>query len=704
MVFSSSVFLFYFLPLFLICYFALPFKNLVLLVFSLFFYAWGEGLYVLLMIASGIGNWALARWIADNSGSRARAILAIGVALNLAGLFVFKYLGFFVESWNDIVPAATLRVPYIHLPIGISFFTFHAISYLVDVYRGDFKAERDPVKVLLYIAMFPQLIAGPIVRFGTVRKEIHERVVTVEKFALGLKFFIIGLGQKVLIANTLAVPVDAIYKIPVENLDAPLAWLANAGYALQIYFDFAGYSNMAIGLGLMIGIYFPLNFNYPYIAQSITEFWRRWHITLSTWFRDYLYIPLGGSRAGAYRTYFNLMVVFLLCGLWHGAKWTFVVWGLYHGFFLILERAGLGAALQRIGSEFRHLYVILVVTVGWVFFRADDLSQALSHLRAMAGFGSGDGIAHHVWLHLQPDVALALIIGAVGSTPYLANLGQRIVAYAGSLRRGRREMLDAAGGGAHVRGALRDPASVRAFDRGRQLQPVHLLPLLDRAMRQQLPALGLSLGRLPSVLLAVAVLATLFAPALIQLTGRQTDPSFLDNRPPARMPALPSSFSLGALGQFRKELIAFIDDNFGLRAEMVKLNIRVRSAIGVSAIPGLFKGKEGWFFLKTDSDVLDQVRALNRFTDEELDEWIDLMEAQQRWVKAQGAAMVIVVAPNQHTIYPERMPLYVNRVWPETRLDQIMRRLQERGSSLVVVDPRRDLWAARQQNLALSQI
>jgi alginate O-acetyltransferase complex protein AlgJ len=218
-------------------------------------------------------------------------------------------------------------------------------------------------------------------------------------------------------------------------------------------------------------------------------------------------------------------------------------------------------------------------------------------------------------------------------------------------------------------------------------------------MRQQLPALGVSLGRLPSALLTIAVLATLFAPALIQLTGRQTDPSFLDNRPPARMPALPSSFSLGALGQFRKELIAFIDDNFGLRAEMVKLNIRVRSAIGVSAIPGMFMGKEGWFFLKTDSDVLDQVRALNRFTDEELDEWIDLMEAQQRWVKAQGAAMVVVVAPNQHTIYPEYLPRYVNRVWPETRLDQIMRRLKERGSNLVVVDPRSDLWAAKERAL-----
>jgi alginate O-acetyltransferase complex protein AlgI len=449
MVFSSSVFLFYFLPLFLILYFTLPFKNLVLLVFSLFFYAWGEGLYVLLMIASGIGNWAAARWIAANldSPSRARVILGLGVALNLTGLVVFKYLGFVVESWNEIVPAASLRVPYIHLPIGISFFTFHAISYLVDVYRGDFKAERDPVKVLLYIAMFPQLIAGPIVRFGTVAKEIHERVVTIEKFALGLKFFIIGLGQKVLIANTLALPVDAIYRIPAENLDAPLAWLAAAGYGLQIYFDFAGYSNMAIGLGLMIGIYFPLNFNYPYIAQSITEFWRRWHITLSTWFRDYLYIPLGGNREGAYRTYLNLLAVFLLCGLWHGAKWTFVVWGLYHGFFLVLERAGLASVLRRVGSEFRHLYAILVVTIGWVFFRADDLWQAASHLQAMAGLGSGDGIAHHVWLHLQPDVALALIIGAIGSTPYLADLGQRIVAYAASLQGGRRQALDAAGGG-----------------------------------------------------------------------------------------------------------------------------------------------------------------------------------------------------------------------------------------------------------------
>jgi alginate O-acetyltransferase complex protein AlgI len=451
MVFSSAVFLFYFLPAFLIVYFLTPWKNAVLLVFSLFFYAWGEGIYVLLMIGSGLINHAVAWWIAHSARNRARWVLAFGVTLNLSALIFFKYFGFLVSSLNSVL-ASPLPVPDIHLPIGISFFTFHAISYLVDVYRGDFPAERNPINVLMYIAMFPQLIAGPIVRFGTVRKEIHARVVTVEKFALGLKFFILGLGQKVLIANTLAVPVDAIYKIPVEHLDAALSWLAAVSYTLQIYFDFAGYSNMAIGLGLMLGIYFPLNFNYPYISQSVTEFWRRWHITLSTWYRDYLYIPLGGSRAGSFRTYFNLMLVFLLCGLWHGASWTFAIWGFYHGLFLILERLGLSNLLLRIGQEYRHLYTLLVVIVGWVFFRATDLAQAVGHLTAMIGFGSGKGIAYHVWLYLHPDVALALIIGALGSTPYLSRLGQRIIERANRQPRALTEALPALSGWVMVAG------------------------------------------------------------------------------------------------------------------------------------------------------------------------------------------------------------------------------------------------------------
>ncbi|MEA2879125.1 MAG: alginate O-acetyltransferase complex protein AlgI [Hyphomicrobiales bacterium] len=426
MVFSSPVFLFYFLPLFLICYFLLPYKNAVTLAFSLIFYAWGEGVYVLLMIASGVANYAFALWIAEAEGNRKPAVLAVGVAANLAALIFFKYAGFLVTALNAVLPVS-LPVPAVHLPIGISFFTFHAISYLVDVYRGDFRAERNVLNVLLYIALFPQLIAGPIVRFGTVRKEIHQRTVTFEKFALGLKFFVIGLGQKVLLANTLATPVDAIFKLPVESLDAWLAWLAVAAYTLQIYFDFAGYSNMAIGLGLMIGLYFPLNFNYPYISQSITEFWRRWHISLSTWFRDYLYIPLGGNRHGSLRTYANLLTVFVLCGLWHGASATFLIWGLYHGLFLVIERLGFNRVLARTLPELRHLYALLVVMIGWVFFRADNLGQALGFLKAMAGFGRGDGIIHSVWERLLPDVALALAIGALAATPYLAQVGRRLV-------------------------------------------------------------------------------------------------------------------------------------------------------------------------------------------------------------------------------------------------------------------------------------
>lgn len=433
MVFSSTVFLFYFLPLFLVLYFSLPWKNAVLLVFSLVFYAWGEGVFVFLMIASGIMNYYFARRIAEARPEIVNWVLGAGVALNLLSLIVFKYSGFLVESINHLLMLTLggrqflLPAVQLHLPIGISFFTFHAISYLVDVRRGDFPAERDPIKVLLYISMFPQLVAGPIVRFGTVKKEIHERKMTIDKFAIGIKFFIIGLAQKALIANTLALPVDSIHSLPVQSLNAGLAWLSAVGYTLQMYFDFAGYSNMAIGLGLLMGLYFRLNFNYPYISQSITEFWRRWHMTLSSWFRDYLYIPLGGNRAGPFRTYLNLVVVFLLCGLWHGANWTFAIWGLWHGFFLVLERLRLSALLERVGPEFRHLYVLLVVTAGWVFFRANDLPTALAHLQAMAGFGSGDGIVHNVWHQLKPDVALAMLFGGLAATPYLAGLGRRIV-------------------------------------------------------------------------------------------------------------------------------------------------------------------------------------------------------------------------------------------------------------------------------------
>jgi alginate O-acetyltransferase complex protein AlgI len=451
MVFSSPIFLFYFLPLFLVLYFATAYKNLVLLLFSLFFYAWGEGLYVLLLIASGFANYVFARKIAEAASKRrAQTMLVFGVVSNLAGLFFFKYLGFVVAFLDSALPGLQWPDPDVHLPIGISFFSFHAISYLVDVYRGEFPAERHPVNVLLYISMFPQLIAGPIVRFGTVRKEVHQREATVQKFAVGVKFFIIGLAQKVLIANTLAVPVDAVFKIPNESLTASLTWLGAVGYTLQIYFDFAGYSNMAIGLGLMVGLYFPLNFNYPYISQSITEFWRRWHITLSTWFRDYLYIPLGGNRKGSLRTYANLMLVFVLCGLWHGASWTFLAWGIYHGAFLVIERLGFGSFLARSAREVRHAYALLVVIFGWVLFRAESFPQAWHFVAAMVGAGTGDGRIYHVGLYLRTDVILALIIGAIAATPYLSHLGKRILDRAAKLHGHTSGVLPATSGWATV--------------------------------------------------------------------------------------------------------------------------------------------------------------------------------------------------------------------------------------------------------------
>ncbi|MEO5558678.1 MAG: MBOAT family O-acyltransferase, partial [Dokdonella sp.] len=332
MVFSSIVFLFYFLPIFLAAYRFLPCKQVVLVVFSLAFYAYGEVLYAGVMIGSVLANHRLALWIDACDGRARRGAVTIGVGVNLAALAWFKYAGFLYLIGAQVLPHVfSGPVPQVHLPLGISFFTFHAISYLVDVYRRDTPPERRLLDVATYITMFPQLIAGPIVRFHEIRAEIHERHAGSAGFARGVQLIVIGLAQKVLIANVVAVPANAAFALDPAQLDAAGAWLGALCYTLQIYFDFCGYSTMAIGLALMLGFHFPQNFNHPYIAQSITEFWRRWHMSLSAWFRDYLYVPLGGNRRGAWITCRNLLIVFLLCGLWHGANWTFVVWGLWHG-------------------------------------------------------------------------------------------------------------------------------------------------------------------------------------------------------------------------------------------------------------------------------------------------------------------------------------------------------------------------------------
>ena len=433
MVFSSTVFLFLFLPLILALYFVMPQRgrNLLLLAASLLFYAWGEGFYVAIMLVSIAMNYvagrAVDRWREVSAG---KVILLIAIAANLLLLGVFKYANFVVDNLN--LALAPLGLPEVqldpvHLPIGISFFTFQAMSYVIDVYRRQSAVQHNPINSALYISLFPQLIAGPIVRYHDIARQLVSRRITLDLFASGITLFIIGLGKKMLIANPMGGVADQIFAIPEEHLSAPLCWLGMVCYTLQIYFDFSGYSDMAIGLGRLFGFRFLINFNYPYIAQSIQEFWRRWHISLSRWFRDYLYIPLGGNRKGPWRTYFNLMTVFILCGLWHGASWNFVIWGLIHGCFLILERTGpVARGLSRIGRPLRHTYVLLVVMMAWVFFRADSLDYALSFVQALWGFGADQGLEYHTWLYLDREVLLVLVVGIIGSTPLLPGVRAQV--------------------------------------------------------------------------------------------------------------------------------------------------------------------------------------------------------------------------------------------------------------------------------------
>lgn len=440
MVFSSTVFLFLFLPLVLGFYFSIPgirFRNLFLLFASLFFYAWGENVVVWLAIASIGVNYFLALAIANNPHPPARKfILAIAIGVNLGFLAWFKYSTFLGETARAIAPQLIFFVPsVVSLPLGISFFTFQALSYVADVYRQQVKVQNNPLNLALYIFFFPQLIAGPIVRYLDLEKQLIKRSISIEIFATGVRRFILGLGKKMLIANTLAVPVNAIFSLPSQGLNSSVAWLGITCYTLQIYFDFSGYSDMAIGLGLLFGFQLPENFNYPYISQSIREFWQRWHISLSSWFRDYLYIPLGGNRCSRTRTYLNLFIVFFLCGLWHGASWNFALWGLFHGSFIVIERLMLRRSLffpkpkllEWMGLAVRHLYALLVVMVGWIFFRAETLDDAGYFLSAMVGLNKGTSM-ESVGNYFNVEIGLTMIVGAIASTPvlpYLLNCYQK---------------------------------------------------------------------------------------------------------------------------------------------------------------------------------------------------------------------------------------------------------------------------------------
>jgi alginate O-acetyltransferase complex protein AlgI len=421
MLFSTPLFIFLFLPLVLGIYFVVPAKlrNLLLAIFSLLFYAWGEGVYVIIMIVSMSFNYVFGILIHDYR-HRARWVLAIAVAVNLGMLVYFKYAVFIIQNVGLMLEPLGMQkiaLDTMHLPLGISFFTFHSISYLIDIYRKDAPAQKNPIDMALYISFFPQLIAGPIIRYHDISDQLRNRIVLAEDFAIGIRRFVIGLGKKVIIANTLAVPADQIFSLPPDQLTFSLAWLGIICYTLQIYFDFSGYSDMAIGLARMFGFRFLENFNYPYVSRSIQEFWHRWHISLSNWFRDYLYIPLGGNRVKPWRVYFNLVLVFFLCGLWHGASWNFVIWGMLHGIFLVLERFGLATFINKAGRWLGHTYALLIVIIGWIFFRSEGLHSALLYLNAMAGFSKSSGLEYHVSLYLNQEVMFVLMLAIIGATP-----------------------------------------------------------------------------------------------------------------------------------------------------------------------------------------------------------------------------------------------------------------------------------------------
>ena len=427
MLFTEPTFLFLFLPVLLGAYFVTRvherYANWLLLIASVLFYAKGGGGFTWLMLGSIAFNYWMAMLVdraKQVSPARARLVLSGAIATNLVVLAWFKYANFFADNLTTLLGMLGTSGPTLGkvlLPIGISFYTFHAISYVVDVYRGDATAQKSPVHAALYLLLFPQLIAGPIIRYKDIAHQLARRVVSLDDFVYGIRRFIIGLGKKVLIANIVAVPADGIFALPADKLIGPYAWAGIICYTLQIYFDFSGYSDMAIGLGRMFGFTFPENFRWPYIADSVQEFWRRWHMSLSSWFRDYMYVPLGGNRVAPWKTYRNLVTVFFLCGLWHGASWNFVVWGLFHGTFLVIERLGPGKLLTRLPRSARHLYLLVVVLVGWVFFRSANLTSAVMYLQTMFGFGHGEMPPLRLSWYLTREVRLAMLAGFIGATP-----------------------------------------------------------------------------------------------------------------------------------------------------------------------------------------------------------------------------------------------------------------------------------------------
>ncbi len=432
MIFSSLLFLFRFLPAVLVLYYLAPrpLRNLVLLLCSLVFYAWGEPVYIILMIVSILvsytGGILVDRFKTQGKRRAARAALLGSSVVSLSLLGFFKYADFLIGT-VDSLTGAGINLLKIALPIGISFYTFQTMSYTIDVYRGEAKVQKNLISFGAYVTMFPQLIAGPIVQYKTIDRQLRTRKETAGQFAYGIHRFMIGLGKKVLLANNAGALWDTVSSMEHTQIPVVMSWMGLAAYTFQLYFDFSAYSDMAIGLGHMFGFRFLENFNYPYISKSITEFWRRWHISLSTWFRDYVYIPLGGNRVGVWKHIRNILVVWMLTGIWHGASWNFVLWGLYYGILLLIEKFVLGKYLKKLPGVFQHIYCMFFVMLGWNLFVFDDMSAGISFARAL--FGTyGAGFCSRETLYLLYNNAVLMVLLILGSTQLPARAGNWICA------------------------------------------------------------------------------------------------------------------------------------------------------------------------------------------------------------------------------------------------------------------------------------
>ena len=428
MVFSSLVFLFVFLPLTLLLYFSVPrrLRNTILLIVSLIFYAWGEPIYIILMLFSTVTDFVHGLLVERyrNQPKKAKLVVLSSITINLGLLVFFKYSTFLLTNIN-LLFHTNFYIPQMSLPIGISFYTFQTMSYTIDVFRQEAKAKKNMIDLGAYVTMFPQLIAGPIVRYQTIANQLDHRVESEDLFAKGIWRFTIGLGKKVLLANNIGLLWNQIQLTEMSDLSILMAWLGLVAFGFQIYFDFSGYSDMAIGLGYLFGFELLENFNYPYISQSITEFWRRWHISLGSWFRDYVYIPLGGNRKGKKRMYLNLFIVWMLTGLWHGASWNFVLWGLYFGILIIIEKAFLLFWLSRAPRWMRHVYTIILLLIGWGLFAFEDFHQLINYFTVLFGLRNATWVNQETLYYLSQNIILFVLL-TIASTPMIRLIEQKL--------------------------------------------------------------------------------------------------------------------------------------------------------------------------------------------------------------------------------------------------------------------------------------